>query len=932
MLQDFHLDKDTESAFSRFQSGINLLKQDRKLFKGLFYIAIKDVDTSDVDDLMQEFNQKISQICSKSQENFIFKMYDGKIEIAAMAPYNRSEYYRQSLSELAETVTEITDSCYDSGFIFMRDLKLIIAQIAAKDWTDIDSKRIAVTVDILRKNLMSAVHLGCFSPTNTNEELRVLDNFDTQEEVSDFPVVVGDSSWNIKDSGLCLSPCTLSENPVTIRDVISQIRSKLEMVLPRNGSNGEEWHSLFESFLEALADRRHCRVQKWISSNTTDFCDSDEVQRLQLEANLALGEVKHGLSVCGCKCSVCFWRCVMEKGHIDHHSCMGSHLCTENCSYCARQGDGVSSCGDLAGHEGNHNCKKQNHTCGESCYLYETSSNCNERCSLGPGHLGQHKCNSPQHMCNSKCSLPSCNNPCAVAIETNHETHQCDEKYCPSKCTINGCSRTCGVKDHFHDLDQHAEHLCGNEHACTCYCELPGICEIFTELVKQTRVFQGQRGSFEYELVSEQNGVRKFCCIPIPPYKRYHEGPHVHTKKEDSVHYCDTRCQSCGYFCQLPFDHSGLHDTVHGNMKNVRFISEGEDIDIEDRKYKWGETGEAEMCNMYCKKQGRGHIHLVTCLSSDKCTGNLYDGSRHETVKYGPDVDVPKDEMTHETYWRYVRFVDPCTEEERDEFDRCNHCCKSEEHETESGTFDKSYCTEKLWHPPIKSIGQNLSSGGYVTDDGHHFGCDHSRNVPHHVIFTIDRSSSMGNKDIIPTLAKFNNHRCRLGCVYEAILRFIQVRLRTISYDSVSVVLFDKRADVAVEMEDMQEAVVDRLLPYYTGKGTAYSSGLDAAEKIMMKGAKHHSVNVKKPVVIFLSDGGNLRGMDPRHCVDQMKRTDPRMTLHTIMFGTNPTMNVLIEMAKKGGGNFEQTLNEIQLARSFENLATSLKPQVAALM
>ena len=50
------------------------------------------------------------------------------------------------------------------------------------------------------------------------------------------------------------------------------------------------------------------------------------------------------------------------------------------------------------------------------------------------------------------------------------------------------------------------------------------------------------------------------------------------------------------------------------------------------------------------------------------------------------------------------------------------------------------------------------------------------------------------------------------------------------------------------------------------------------------------------------------------------------------MFGTDQTTNILIEMAKKGGGTFEQTLDEIQLARSFENLAQSLKPQVAALM
>ncbi|GLJ30452.1 hypothetical protein SUGI_0602760 [Cryptomeria japonica] len=143
--------------------------------------------------------------------NFILKMYDGKVEIFAMAPYNRSEYYRESLSELAEAVAERIDSCYDSGFTFMRDLKLIIAQIAAKDWTDTDSKRVAVTVDILRRNLTSTVHMGCLSVIDTNEELRVLDNFNTQEGVLDFPVDVGDSSWNIKDSGLYLTPCTESE-------------------------------------------------------------------------------------------------------------------------------------------------------------------------------------------------------------------------------------------------------------------------------------------------------------------------------------------------------------------------------------------------------------------------------------------------------------------------------------------------------------------------------------------------------------------------------------------------------------------------------------------------------------------------------------------------------------------------------------------------
>ncbi|XP_057826276.2 uncharacterized protein LOC131038027 [Cryptomeria japonica] len=457
--KDFHLDKDTESTFSRFQSGINLLKPDKKLFKGLFYIAIKDVDTSDVEDLIQEFYEKISQICRKSQENFILKMYGGKVEIAAMAPYNRSEYYKESLRELAETVEERVDFCYDYGFTFLRDLKLIIAQIVTKDSASTDSKRVAATVDILRRNLIPAVHMGCLSVKSENEKLQKLENFDTQEEVPDFPVVVRDKTLNIEDSGLCLSPSTELPTPDTIRQVLSQIKSEVEMVFSRCGTNEDEWHSLFQNFLEALADRRHDRVQQWISSNTIDVSDNDEMQKLKLEANVALSKIRQGLSLCTCKCSVCFWKCVMEKGHDNQHDCMGSHSCTENCSYCAREENSLNLCGDLAGHEGDHDCKKKNHnTCGDRCYFYKMSSNCNELCLQKPGHSGKHKCNTPGHICNRRCCLPRCSNPCALLVESNHIIHRCHERHCESTSTTTGwnmtcgCNMTCGIKNHFHDF------------------------------------------------------------------------------------------------------------------------------------------------------------------------------------------------------------------------------------------------------------------------------------------------------------------------------------------------------------------------------------------------------------------------------------------------------------------------------------------------
>jgi hypothetical protein len=67
---------------------------------------------------------------------------------------------------------------------------------------------------------------------------------------------------------------------------------------------------------------------------------------------------------------------------------------------------------------------------------------------------------------------------------------------------MEGCSSSCGHKDNFHELTSD-EHICGNEHSYRKKCEANGICEIFTELVRHTHSFQGRRGSFEYEHVSE---------------------------------------------------------------------------------------------------------------------------------------------------------------------------------------------------------------------------------------------------------------------------------------------------------------------------------------------------------------------------------------------------------------------------------------------
>ncbi|KAH9326648.1 hypothetical protein KI387_006826, partial [Taxus chinensis] len=156
---DFHLDKETENMFQRFQNGVNLVKSDEKIFKGLFFIAIKDVDLADVEELKDEFPIKLLQIQSVVRE---------------------------------------------------RQLSMSRAS-------------------------------------------RVLVNFDTQEEIHDAPIELGDLLIEVQDSGLELAP---TEESISNDKVLSDLRSRIGTIFKRNGVNGDQWHSVFQSFLGALIERR----------------------------------------------------------------------------------------------------------------------------------------------------------------------------------------------------------------------------------------------------------------------------------------------------------------------------------------------------------------------------------------------------------------------------------------------------------------------------------------------------------------------------------------------------------------------------------------------------------------------------------------------------------------------------------------------------
>lgn len=113
--------------------------------------------------------------------------------------------------------------------------------------------------------------------------------FDSEEEVSDAPMVIGDLLLDLHDTGLELA--ALDES-MSNGKILYCLILKLECVLERRGKNGDFWHSKFLDFLVAFSDRRHDSIEKCLHCNTAEFSGNADVQKLQLEAILSLAELK----------------------------------------------------------------------------------------------------------------------------------------------------------------------------------------------------------------------------------------------------------------------------------------------------------------------------------------------------------------------------------------------------------------------------------------------------------------------------------------------------------------------------------------------------------------------------------------------------------------------------------------------------------------
>ncbi|CAE6468707.1 unnamed protein product, partial [Rhizoctonia solani] len=469
-----------------------------------------------------------------------------------------------------------------------------------------------------------------------------------------------------------------------------------------------------------------------------------------------------------------------------------------------------------------------------------------------------------------------------------------------------------------------AAHLCGQEHNCSHLCEADGICQIETRPSAIQDQFSGRHESFVYTRYTQVDR-RLSCVISVPPGELEHDGRHTHDTDEDVFHFCDARCPNCEYLCTLPLGHGQqLHETSHGSMITTQWVlqpdADDEDpaYELQGRKFGSGDEGAPMLCNLVCAAQGR-HAHIDFCRDPGSCSNT---DCEHISERMHPDPDRPKDWISHATYWARSGFKDPYSQDEQNEFLKCDVLCAGPEHEaTTTTTANPSHCTLPMFHPPEPQ--QPAPPTGHVSRDGHAFNCQNPSRLhqAYHIVFVIDSSGSMTCTDHGPLLntpvsARLtSNCNNRYGAVLSALYGFwlsrdtaAAVSTTQARQDAYSVITFDHYSTTRLQNDftSTTDQLIGQLIPQMGQGGTDFQAALAMAHKALA----FHSVS-------FGTDtySASLRRMAE--------------IAHEV-FASAP--QDVLTAARGNPCAYTNAIDSIQLADTFLGIANSLQKPRASLM
>ncbi|KAI0292619.1 hypothetical protein B0F90DRAFT_1671124 [Multifurca ochricompacta] len=785
---NFALNRDITGLFQSFQSSSSILDpaSNPTLFQSTLVVIIKDVIDSDQAEVTREFSVKFQKIVEDEQDsNFITRLHAGKLKIVPWPVIESKEFYKLFL-KVNKIIDKQPVSHQTAGSFLltlktlMAKLKLIAARFAgqANDWGAVLQTMAIHRADNLLAILPNALETG-FSEIDPKQE--PLKDFDT-----DLIIEAEDTEAQFLLAG--------PDTPVADRELrLASLRESWDKAHSRQHIDDTEWSFNLAEYLTHLVDLRVAHVDKWLGSNVERFpSGSASIDELRRMFDKAVIDLRAGIQLCKSqsvhtKAATIVWLAINASTIVPSANGMHSRQ-----QFVAKPRAILET------------------IYAEWAFIYAVNlakipedEVVMTTVPLDRVEAAKRKIvqlfRDMSYSAYLTMSHSEIENTWTMSVEKENVLFPVNYA---TECAARA---TCMAWNHTRIT--FAAQCCRKEHSCSALCS-GGICEIRTTPQSIEATFTGTHSVFQYTKYA-QDAKRLPCAKIIKPGEVEHPGPHIHSDEPKPFHFCESRCENCGYLCTLPFGHPQQeHETSHGSMSKTKWAIDGPDgtsLELGGHKFSSNDEGGPMLCNM------------KLCISRKELFQGL-EYPRIGSLMAFTGVEWVSKILILAKIRRILR--------------------SGPEHYVEEGGVNAqpSRCTQALFHAPMD--GADAPSGiGYVSNDGHHFTCKNPifMQPVHHVIFVIDSF----------WLAR-----------QAAISRNAHLHLGVDRRDAYSLIFFDNESTICLENDSTSspDELLTAALQYGPSVGTNFSCALESTQKVM----DSHWSRERAPVVIFLSDGEGM--------------------------------------------------------------------------
>ncbi|KAF8837464.1 hypothetical protein BDN67DRAFT_983236 [Paxillus ammoniavirescens] len=496
----------------------------------LFYQDVVDLDKVEI---AREFSLKFQKLVQDEQEaNFISRLHAGKLNIIpCVRPVIESKDFYTLFPAVKRRLDQQVVTHRAAGE-FLHMMKTLMAKLKANDWGAISQTMASHRAQLISTLLPNALAFGF---ADIDPEREPLKNLDT-----DLPVDLPDTPHKLFIAGGGIEQSSSRERTLAV------LRAAWDQQESRQYAPEEEWIEGLTNHLETIVNLRIDHVRKWLTVNLSRFqAGHASIKDLRRTFENAIVDLKGNVQLCKLQCTGCQLLCIQSRLHDGPHHCQADHLCVHECNFCMEPSGERKQC--------TMTCVVTKHLCGKPC-KFMGRHGCLDACIKLPirkvtlvlallsfGRLTNFAAMLIIFAMNAT--------PDFVLFRVNYAS-----AYALTRTTCMALSRM--------------QSIFAGKNIYALLCALPPVYVRLkrrpspskplsrekTRLISTPSILKVRSSirAVNYLLMFIGAAAKRLKCIkPIGPGATKHRGSHNHSL--DKVdHFCENRCENCGYYCTLP--------------------------------------------------------------------------------------------------------------------------------------------------------------------------------------------------------------------------------------------------------------------------------------------------------------------------------------------------------------------------------------------